>query len=230
MAKHLVKPKKKLTPKSIASRPRKEAFMPSDLAYLRKKSSIILGDHVGSGSVGDVYGVQDNPNLVAKVATGLVNKGVNDPWVKVARHELFNEWSRADSYGANKQPLMTPTKAMPIKGRYTDEGKPVYALVRPRVKGIWKAKVTDSMIEQIRRKLISLTEDGFMFTDGLQIGLDRAGRPLVFDLGDVELANSIQEAYFTNNAMWKLFLEDDLNKNTDEYLDLYAHKPQGRRS
>jgi hypothetical protein len=223
MKKKLVS-KNKLTPKSILSRPRKEAFLPSDLAYIKNKSSIILGGMVGGGSVGDVYNIQDNPNLVAKVATGLVNKGVNDPMVKIARKELFNEWSKGDGYSANRQHLMIPTKAIPIKNRYTDEGKPVYALVRPKVTGIWKVKVTDSMIEQIRRKLISLTEDGFMFTDGLQIGLDRTGRPLVFDMGDVELAGSIQEAYFTNNAMWKLFLEEDLGKDTDQYLDLYGNK------
>lgn len=193
------------------------------MAYLRNKSSIILGEHVGSGSVGDVYGIQDNPNLVAKVATGLVNKGINDPWVKIARKDLFKEWSRGDSFSANREPLMTPTKSMPIKGRYTDEGRPVYALVRPRVKGIWKMNVTDSMVEQIRRKLISLTDKGFMFTDGIQLGLDRANRPLVFDMGDVELANDIDEAYDINNTRWKQFLELDLKRKPAEYLDLYGN-------
>jgi hypothetical protein len=64
--------------------------------------------------------------------------------------------------------------------------------------------------------LVSLTRQGYAFHDGFQLGLDKAGRALVYDLGDTKrypLSSNIP--YNTNNAKWKNLLED-LDKTPSE--------------
>ena len=46
---------------------------------------------------------------------------------------------------------------------------------------------------------------GSAFFDGLQLGLDETGRPLIFDAGRVRKTR-ISEAFETNNKMWRRFL------------------------
>ena len=204
---------------------RQESFLPDDAAYLKQNKSVKRGKKLGEGSTGIVYEVEGNDNLVVKIASGVANHVTNKQWLAESRKYIFDEWSKSDSYSADKQPLMTPTKAVKLS-EYGTPSQPFYGLVRPKVTPMWhamKTPITDSLIETIRQKLIKLSHDGYMFTDGLQMGLDRAGRPLVFDMGDVELANSPHEALDMNNAQWRLFLISDLAKNPDNYPDLYGN-------
>jgi hypothetical protein len=202
---------------------RQESFLPEDANYLKNCKSVRLGSKLGSGSTGDVFTVDGTDNLVVKVATGLADKNSDANWVDASRKEIFKEWNKCDTYSADRQPLFTPTKAVKIYG-YGTPSKPIYGLVRPKVTPLWRvANITESTIETIRQKLIKLSNDGYAFHDGIQLGLDRAKRPLVFDMGDVNIANSVREAFVINNREWRILLSSDLNKNVVEYRDLYGN-------
>lgn len=88
--------KKKLTVNSIVSKkvnkkPRREAFLSRDMAYLSVAPRIALGKMIGSGNYGTVYEVKGNNNLVVKVPNGFTpnTEGFNDT---MSRARMLREY------------------------------------------------------------------------------------------------------------------------------------------
>jgi hypothetical protein len=189
--------RKKLTPASIISKkPRKETFLASDAAYLNTRS-IQLGKYINTGTRGQVYALEGNDNLVIKVANGRDNlKGIQ---------KEANDYTEMDLYS---KPFFIPTKVVQLNS--TDIG-----LVRPRVTPIFDQhgksngdKLTMSQLRELRQRIIALTEEGYVLGDGLQVGVDRVGRLLLYDTDGVFRAKSgkLDFVYYTNNNEWLRFL------------------------
>ena len=215
----ITKPKKKLTLNSIVSqkarsnpknKKRQEGFLPVDLAYLNSNPSIEAGKSIGFGDKANVFEVKGNRNLVMKVPKG------NDSWLRDLVDEEGDQFNR---FGLHNEPLFIPTKVI-----YVGDDEDSYPiLVRPKVAPITDytgkvkpqnlKRVTKSLLEAIRRKLIDLSWKGFAIHDGLQLGLDKAGRPLLYDFGGLEkFAPSDKMAFKVNNEQWFYFLRKVTNK------------------
>jgi hypothetical protein len=205
-----------------SNRRRQEAFLPADADYLNNASDVKIGRLIGSGLCGDVHAVTGNSRLVAKVPRFFLNKDKHRQGV----HEACNNlgWKREDieeeanSYrnlNLNDAPLFIPTKI--ITKTHKVDGLPYTVLVRPKVRPLTNKnqydeptvdqrvakKFTDKKLEEIRQHLITLSKRGISLDDGLQIGIDSAGRPLIYDAGRLyKYAPGHAYAYQTNNDVW----------------------------
>lgn len=196
---------------------RKEAFLERDAAFLNSKPSIRFGGRLDTGLYGEVVLLENNENMVAKAPKYFIH-----PWgetesyrkreVKKARAGIQEELDAYSKYSLGRRPLFIPTQAVSMSSDFDEEKYPV--LIRPLVAPIIDGKnykystrrlVTDEILEDIRRKVIHLSHEGITFVDGLQLGLDETGRPLIFDAGRVT-KKRISEAFETNNVMWRRFL------------------------
>lgn len=164
---------------------RRESWLPEDKAWLDTNPEIIPDTKIGAGAYGDVYTVRGNGNIVVKIP---------EPDDHTANDE---EWNSYESLSLDREPLMIPIKSKKVGSANW--------LIKPRVKEIgYKTKhhkPTDTELEQIRRKLITLSHHGLYCDDGLQLGIDRAGRILMFDLG-VMHDTTPTEAAKRNNKDW----------------------------
>jgi hypothetical protein len=123
-------------------------------------------------------------------------------------------------YNLNNEPLFIPTAIKQIdcgtRGKCIGMVRPV---IRPfanygrafdgetiQIGELRGYQITDSQIEDIRRKIIQLSHKGYSFHDGLQIGMDKAGRFLIFDTGGVKKELSKSSVFTQNNYEWKRFL------------------------
>ena len=196
---------------------RKEAFLERDAAFLNSNPSVHFGARLDSGLYGEVVLLENNENMVAKAPKYFIH-----PWgetesyrkreVKKAKAGIQEELEAYSKYSLGKRPLFIPTHAVLMESDFDNEKYPV--LLRPIVSPIIDGKnykystrrlVTNEMLEDIRRKVITLSHEGIAFFDGLQLGLDETGRPLIFDAGRVRKTR-ISEAFETNNKMWRRFL------------------------
>lgn len=226
--------KKKLTPKSIVSRPRKAAFLSNDLAYLKSNHNVKLGKQIGGGAFGQVYELDNgdgNNDFVVKIP---FQYPIIDKWeydrlsasekkrrARVDEYFLRGEAINYKRFKGKEQPMFIPTKITKVN----INGKKTIGLIRPKVTPVFdnmhnvsesgklrmmedKQRVTNSMLRGLYNELVILTRQGYSFDDGLQLGIDKAGRMLVFDLGDVlQYSPSSNIPYNTNYKMWIRFLE-----------------------
>ena len=215
----MIAKKKKLTLKSIVSRPRKEAFLSRDIAYLNSNPNITLGKQIGTGYFSDVFEVEGNKHLAIKITrhfNDIENYTISELkyYMQDAEREIEEEYRQYQEGDFERQPLMIPTKAI----RITIDGIESVGLVRPRVLPIYdkedgntlpcKRKLSDKQLRSLFGLLVELTHKGYAFHDHLQIGIDSRGRLLVYDLGDVlkyPLSSNIP--YHSNNRSWRGFLE-----------------------
>jgi hypothetical protein len=232
--------KKKLTTKSIASRPRKEAFLPADAEYLRTHS-IKLGKLITKGTRGEVWEVANNKDLVVKTP-----KGVHDTGFQYGRQHdydmMHGDWEDEADLAINNNlddiPLAIPTKIVNLGSLGLRKGN-IRGMVRPRVAPVFDyaeevpeqniKRLNAKAIETIRQKLITLSYQGYMLRDGLQIGLDKAGRPLLFDMGHFRRSSRIDEVFEHNNDAWDEFL-DVIGKGGNAGLMKYGEVTNGKNS
>jgi hypothetical protein len=113
-----------------------------------------------------------------------------------------------------REPLFVPTKPVKIKGTsktgllrpiITPIIEPSYHIVENNIH-----LLTDSKLKQLREKLIELSYKGYAFTDGLQLGADKQGRILQFDLGSMRKfmrnGKPTAAAFTVNNNEWRALL------------------------
>ena len=208
----MIRKTKKLTVASIVSRkPRKAAFLPDDEKYLSTHKRIVLGDYIDQGAVGAVYGVKNNSNLVVKVPVACANGNCKDirkdGWCW-SKNDLMEEGDFCEENHTNSKPMYIPTRVVKMKKcNGVDDGYCV-GLVRPRIKQLtWKDNIPLSQLVTLRKQLIKLSRQGFVFSDGLQVGIDKAGRILQFDLNSVD-KDTVSNALYYNNEVWRKLLYD----------------------
>ena len=232
MTKKLVGNKKKLTPASIASRkPRKAAFLPSQEAYARSHTNVELGDYLGAGNYGAVFTVKGNPNMVVKVPNGFENtypaglikppKGtISERRIRIKKNARFieREGDTYEQHGFEGREFLVPTRKVNI-GNNGLFSRNYMGLLRPRLRVITDRdglvdksaaiRITRSQLEAMRQYLIQLTNEGYIFDDGLQVGIDSAGRLLIYDLGSVVKSENKINNYGEqmNNMHWWNFLK-----------------------
>jgi hypothetical protein len=199
---------------------KQEAFLSSDMAFINAHGKdIVLDKRLGDGTCGEVFTVKGNDNLVVKVPNRFMpetpSSGFLSPhYYYTSECKLQEEIRRCKEEDITNEPLLIPTKVMKIK-RGDKEGSTTYGLVRPRVTPItvvakpYQGTITMSQIESIRRKIIELSYKGFVFNDGIQMGIDRVGRPLIYDLGLIQYCSPGDDYAFTvNDREWLEFLQD----------------------
>ncbi len=193
---------------------KQEAFLPEDQAYIKTHPIVPIkrkGSRerlLGEGTNGYVLGVAGNSRVALKV-------GKSEAW-----NDLKSEARFYKKHQMSKLPLMIPLKEVK-----TDKGE--YAVLKPIVKPIAepgyvknKSAFTDQRLEELRQKIIKLSYRGYIFSDGLQLGIDKAGRLLQFDTGAMKRVHSksgiSNKPFEENNIEWKTLLKK-LGKSTSKY-------------
>jgi len=205
----------------IIPKVKRESFLPADEKWLSTHSEVKLGKFLGEGTQGSVYTVKGKPSLVIKIPVGYNEVKAEedlDYRQRARRYNLYQEIEDADKFGS--EPLIIPSKATTIKNKH---GFEVPGIIRPRVRVIADPTnktpsglkdLTDVEIEQLRQKVISLSEKGILLKDGLQVGRDRQGRIQLYDIGNIEkysnrfesLEYIKQYVFDYNQNKWRFFL------------------------
>jgi hypothetical protein len=198
----------RLTIHSIVSyRPRKEAFLPHDSTYIKSAPSVVLGKFIDSGTNTEVYFVKNNRNMIVKVPTGYVlrRKGVTESQrmrlIRDGVDVLQNEFDFYTDNDLEHEKLIIPTILVNLPEN--DLGATgVIGLMRPRLNTFEYGKeLNDAQFKLLKSQLISISYKGLYLVDGVQLGVDRAGRILLFDLGGIK-KGSMSTAFNNNNKQW----------------------------
>ena len=213
---------------------RQEDFLSRDLRYLDAKPKIKLGKFLGKGCVGAVHEVKGNKNLVVKVVRNY--KGTNDVIDelkdgKFGRRELKKESDDFKKYNMINEPLFIPTRTVKIDGKL--------AMVRPKVKMVAeyyphfrvsnKELITEAALKKLRNDLIELSHKGYVLEDGLQLGVDEAGRILLYDTGFLRKDQAGSDrAFEVNNAHWTEFI-NEFPGGVKKYKSITQRRPMGVR-
>lgn len=195
---------------------KQESFLSQDAAYLNSNDSIKLGTFIDNGSYGSVYFVKDNDNLIVKLPMGFADDGKLSR--KERKYKLFErgigahqqEINAIRNFDTNSLPLFAPSKIVNMgrsdisKDKYSRD-KQYQGIIHPTVTPAGarsgEYKLSDAQLAQIRKHLIQLSYKGIYVNDHLQIGVDKAGRLLIYDLGFIEKeAPSI--AFRENDRRW----------------------------
>jgi hypothetical protein len=204
---------------------KQETFLSDDAAYLASHDDIYPQDLLETGANGSVYSVKGNKNLVVKFAKGVVDRG--EPLKRRCadansfEDEIAKEGELYNQFNLNDEPLFIPTKVIKITGSEVDRSRSFTGLVRPRIMIVNNRKrieysLTTRQLNELCAKLKELSSKGFKLADGLQIGIDRTGRVLQFDVGSIEKCLP-SEAYKFNNLAWAVFLEANGFVKLDEF-------------
>jgi hypothetical protein len=219
-------------PNGFDCRPRnkrkQESFLPFDSTYvrsLRPSTNIIPDKYLDSGACGDVFTVKGNRNMVVKIPRGFVKNDDLDWTESYRRHqisesikELSDEYDLYVIYDLENEALFTPTELVQL-GR-NDLGLSGIGLLRPYVKVLdYPRALSDKQLEMLRQQLISISRKGLVLTDGLQIGIDKSGRPLLFDLGWVAKTKP-SNAFASNSTLWRHMVERMTTRRNDPYLPM----------
>jgi hypothetical protein len=217
---------------------KQEAFLSRDAAYLESNSKIKLGKYVNHGHCGDIYELAGNNRLTVKVPRHFadtkksvtLSRETRSRELSWKRDDLEEEMDAYKSWDFNSKPLFTPTRFASMVSKF--DGKEYPCLIRPKVTPIdyrkapipesIKRRITDSMLEDLRRKLIAISHEGIALDDELQIGIDLSGRFLIYDAGRMKKyprGNNIP--FEVNNEQWQDFLLH-LGR-ADTYSDMMRH-------
>ena len=217
-------------PNGFDCRPRnkrkQESFLPEEETYLNNNQPITLGRKISTDKNGEVYSVADNTHLIVKVPLGFNNDGTRtiedrlslSTTSKVAIQEEGDQYA---SEGLEGEPLFIPTKVVNMGANDLNNGEYV-GLVRSKVTPVidytneaqsrGASRMTDTNLEDIRLKLVKLSQDGYAIKDGVQLGLDVANRPILYDYGSmIRFVPGDAQAYNINNSVW-LYILDRLGK------------------
>ena len=177
---------------------KQEAFLSQDNAFLSSNSQIEKGNMLGRGTHGDVYDVVGNSDLIVKI-TNEYDDGSVDEEARLYRQ-----------CGMLSKPLFIPTEVRNMDGQTSMIRPKITPITDPSIRGKPSAsllnRMTPSVIENIRKQLEQLNAQGFVFADGIQIGLDKVGRPLLYDTGDIRMSTNKREVHHINNIEWAAFL------------------------
>ena len=156
-----------------------ESWLSSNHAFIFGKTKL------GSGRVGSVYALDNNPDLVIKIPRDIKLRPVLD-----AEAAQYNNLKHLR--------IIAPTHR-------TEQG-----LIRPHLRTSPEdlKGLSREQLEDLRESLIELSEAGYNVLFNLQLGIDSAGNVLIYDVGkeSVMLNQDKQEAYERNNRAFALFL------------------------
>jgi hypothetical protein len=217
------------------NRRKQESFLPVDATYVNLHSIVTPDKFVGSGASGDVFTIKGNRHMVVKVPRAYTMHPDLTGYTTTARINLVKnrtidleeEYNIYTQYGLEHEALFTPTKKVMLAPN--DLGLTgVIGLVRPRVRTIYDIKVLNNkQLEMLRKQLVSISEKGLSIEDGLQIGLDKSGKPLLFDLGYVNKTTR-SKAFRNNHNLWMSFINvimvrrKEVFTSMDALLDKYG--------
>jgi hypothetical protein len=174
-------------PNGFDCRPRnpkkQESFLPHDANFVNNYSNVKLGKKIGEGNFAEVFELANNRNLVIKISKHFANTTdlTNSERKEIIRDseiEIETEYKNYQKLGFDKNSLFIPTKMMNIN----IGGIESIGLIRPKVATVFdrtikvsafnKAKATDILLNDLYKKLVTLTRQGYAFHDGLQLGVD----------------------------------------------------------
>lgn len=192
---------------------RQESFLPADQKLIKNLKTVKPGKLLSHGGAGNVNTVEGLPGFVVKTPVNKANSyydrdradGFEYERKFYSKHKLLDE------------PLFIPTKEVKIGNKS--------ALLRPTVTVISEPnrdisrkitnKVSNAQLEIMRQKIIQLSNRGYMFYDGFQIGIDSSGRLLAYDCGEMMIVTA-KQALAYNNKEWLYFLIHIGKARTDE--------------
>jgi hypothetical protein len=200
---------------------RQEEFLPQDEKYLDNHPFVKMGKFLGKGCVGQVRELRNNPNLVVKTVRSYEGKegmdvveSIRDG--KFANKELKVEANFFTKNKLEKEPLFIPTRVVKI-GPEKKLGL-IHPKVHDRVEYYphfhiegknGKKAFTPSKLKTLRQHIIELSYKGFVLVDGLQIGIDSAGRILQYDIGFMQRDKPGSDRPFeVNNVHWTEFINE----------------------
>jgi hypothetical protein len=217
---------------------KQESFLSQDSTYLEATPKIKLGKYINHGHCGDIYELAGNKRLTVKVPRHFadtkksitLSKETRSRELSWKRDDLNEEMKAYNDLDLNNKPLFTPTRFTSMVSKF--DGKEYPCLIRPKVTPInfrnapipesIKRRVTDNMLEDLRRKLIVISYQGIALDDGMQIGIDLGGRFLIYDAGRMKTYKPGSDIPFkVNNEEWQDFLLH-LGK-ADTYSDMMRH-------
>jgi hypothetical protein len=200
---------------------KQEEFLQQDEQYLDSHPLVKMGKFLGKGCVGQVREIRGNPNLVVKTVRSYEGKEGEDVVEsirdgKFATKELKVEANFFTKNKLEKEPLFIPTRVVKI-GPEKKLGL-IHPKVHDRVEYYphfhiegknGKSAFTPSRLKTLRQHIIDLSYKGFVFVDGLQIGVDDAGRILQYDIGFMQRDKPGSDRPFeVNNVHWQEFISE----------------------
>ena len=223
-------------PNKFDCRPRnkrkQESFLSSDAAFLVSGHEVKLGKRIGRGESGEIYELQGNPDLIVKVPLGFINTYNDDVSILKrrtdrTRDDIENEAWLYKRFNMANKPLFIPTKEVNLGSNGIVSGN-FTGLIRPKVAVVYdnsylanpnkEHKITDAQLEELRRKVIILSHEGFEFSDGLQVGFDKAGRLIMYDYGNLMKREAGNDDVFAwNNKVWQMLLKHTGRKSLARY-------------
>lgn len=217
---------------------RQEEFLPRDLKFLNTHPKVRLGKFLGKGCVGEVRSLIGNKNLVIKTVRSYEGKNGDDvvPDIrdgKFATRELKKEADDYTKYNLEQEPLFIPTRAVKV-GKKRKLG-----LIRPKIHIVSeyypkfhinnKNLITEKSLRELREKIIADSKKGFVFVDGLQLGIDDTSRILMYDIGFMEKDKpGSDRAFMVNNAHWEEFISQ-FSGGKAKYGGITKGKPTATR-
>ena len=192
---------------------KQESFLPEDAKYIKGKTTVTPTSNViGRGTNGIIMPVRGNKNLIVKVERSAAWSPVDEEGEFFVKNKLF------------KEPLFIPTKAVNIgKSGKTGLLRPAVApIVEPgyKIRSENEKALTNQKLKELRAKIIDLSYKGYVFADGLQLGVDKAGRILQFDIGAVkrykpQIGKINNDPFEENDEEWgKLLWKLDKKRST----------------
>lgn len=202
---------------------RREAFLPSDERRLGSLGSVEFGKRIGEGTYGDVFELKHDNNFVVKVPRGFVNVDNETQSRRMTRlldseSEIDSEIHAYEDFNLGGKPFFSPAKVVNLGGNDLTS-RNIRGIIRPKVRPVVDysksgyagclIRLSNSQLEEVRQKLIALTYQHIALRDGVQAGIDTAGRLLIYDAGRVEhLPRPSDFGYVmhSNNIAWSSFV------------------------
>lgn len=192
---------------------RQEAFLTADQKIVGKLKSVKLGRFISHGGAGNVNVVAGEPDFVVKTPVT-----TSDRHYSARRKDGFEaERKFYKKHDLLDKPLFIPTKEVKV-GNETGLLRPsVTVLSEPNaiISRKKTSRVTSKQLAVMREKVIKLSNQGYMFYDGFQIGIDKSGRLLEYDCGEM-IITSPAKAFAYNNREWLYFLTRINKAKTEE--------------
>jgi hypothetical protein len=187
-------------------------FSPEDRAWLDSNPDIKFGSiELGSGGVGRVYELDNNPNFVIKVPKRFIPSNDTEKMQNIdTRTNIFRVMLLKEIDNCNKLKnlkIIIPTRIVKL-GVKTASGDDYLGLVRPKLKTSLAdlKKLSDEQLFKLRENLFELSEAGYEVVGWLQVGIDRLGKVQIYDVGDIKHCEDKKSAYRENDSKLYTFL------------------------
>lgn len=187
-------------------------FSPEDRAWLDRNPDIKFGSkELGSGGVGMVYELDNNPTLVIKVPRRFIPHTDTEKMQEIdTRTNLFRVLLLKEietCIKLKRLKIIIPTRVVKL-GVKTASGEDYLGLVRPKLKTSLSdlIKLSEEQLFEFRENLVELSEAGYEVAGWLQVGIDRLGKVQIYDIGDIKYCEDKKSVYSGNDSMWYTFL------------------------